>query len=178
MATHHVREEPSMKYSKRGPWASMAVVGLATLLSVGCKDQEKCDDGLKTARQAMQDEFLDMDLARKWRDYAGKICGAGPELTALDKEIVDREAALTKAAEDRAKAEAEAGKKAIQAAGKLWKKFDALKDEEKTEAALKKVKSKTKKLQVGLTPAYGEQLQKYNDKEFAKRKGALKPEKG
>jgi hypothetical protein len=151
-------------------------VALLALLFVGCKDQAKCDDALKTARQAMQDEFLDMDLARKWRDFGGKICGAGPALDALDKEIVDREAALLKAADDKAKAEAAAGKSSVDASAKLWKKFDKLEDKEKTPAALKKLRSKVNKLLVGLAPAYAEQVKKYNDKEYQKRESALKAE--
>ena len=43
-------------------FSAVAVVltGLASL--VGCKDQEKCTEALQTARQAMQDEYLDMAL--------------------------------------------------------------------------------------------------------------------
>jgi hypothetical protein len=151
-------------------------MALAALSLGGCKDQAKCDDALKTSRQAMQDEFLDMDLARKWRDFAGTTCGTGPALEALDKEILDREAALAKAVEDKAKAEEAAGKSAIEAANKLWKKFDKREDKEKTLAELKKVKSKAKKLLIGLSPAYAEQVKKHNDSAFKKREAALKKE--
>jgi hypothetical protein len=165
-----------MKNRKRCSWAWMSVAGLVAVMVAGCKDQQKCDDGLKTARQAMQDEFLDMDLARKWRDYAGKVCGAGPAIEALDKEIVDREAAIAKATEDRAKAEADTGKKAMDAAAKIWKKFDKSEDKDKTAANLKKAKAKAKKLLIGLTPVYAEQVKKYNDKEYKKREAGLKKE--
>jgi hypothetical protein len=147
--------------------------GFTLCLTAACKDQQKCDDALKTSRQAMQDEFLDMELARKWRDFAGKVCGNGPELTALDKEIVDREAALIKAAADKAKAEEDAGRAAIDSAAKLWKQFDQLEEKERTEAALKKTKSKTNKLIVGLAPSYAEQLQKYNEAALKKREDRL-----
>jgi hypothetical protein len=89
-------------------------LGVAFTGSVGCKDQQKCDDALKTSRQAMQDEFLDMALARQWREFAGKACGTGAELSALDKDIVDREVALSKTAEDKAKADEAAGKAAVE----------------------------------------------------------------
>jgi len=175
-----------MKNNERSPQASANVrtsgasrygwVALVALLFVGCKDQAKCDDALKTSRQALQDEFLDLDLARKWRDFAGKICGTGPALEALDKEIVDREAALVKAADDKAQAEAAAGKSSIDAAAKVWKKFDKLEDKEKTPAALKKLRAKAKKLVIGLAPAYAEQVTKYNEKEYKKREATLKAE--
>src|SRR5690606_24645685 len=58
-------------------WATATV--LAAGLLVGCKNQQKCDEALQTARQALQDDYLDFALARQWREHAGKICGAGSE---------------------------------------------------------------------------------------------------
>ena len=160
-----------MKSTKLGSWVCGGFVALAL---VGCKDQAKCDDALKTARQAMQDQFLDMELARKWRDFAGKVCGVGPELTALDKEIVDREAALTKAADDKAKADEAAGRQAIDAAGQAFADFDKLEEKERTLPELKKAKSRARKLLLNLAPAYVDQVQKYIDQQFDKRQGTLK----
>jgi hypothetical protein len=153
--------------------SAVGIVVCSWLLLAGCKDQQACTDGLATARKAMTDEFLDMALARQWRDYAGKVCGAGPDVEALDKEIVAREAAITKAAEDKAKAEAEAGQKALEAAKKVWQGFDKLEDKEKTPEALKKSSKKASKLIEGLTPDYGKQVIDFNKKELSKRKKAL-----
>jgi hypothetical protein len=144
--------------------------------AAGCKDQQKCNDALQTARQAMQDQYLDMALARQWRDHAGKVCGVGPELQTLDKEILDREAAITKAAADKAKAEMEAGQKAMEAAKELWKGFDELDKEAKDLKTLKKTYSDSKKLMAGLVVAYADQLKAYNDKQFEKRKTRLEAE--
>jgi hypothetical protein len=165
-----IAREPTSMTSKVSLWAMASLgLGLAFTGTAGCKDQQKCDDALKTSRQAMQDEFLDMTLARQWREFAGKACGIGAELAALDKDIVDREVALAKAAEDKAKAEESAGKTAIESASRLWKDFDQLPEAERSEAALKKSKSKASKLLLGLAPAYAEQLLKYNDSAFKRR---------
>jgi hypothetical protein len=153
--------------------SAVGIVACGWLLLAGCKDQQQCTDALATARKAMQDEFLDMSLARQWRDYSGKVCGAGPDVETLDKDIIAREAAIAKAAEDKAKAEAEAGGKAMEAAKKAWQGFDKLEDKEKTPEALKKASKKANKVIVGLTPDYGKQVIDYNKKELSKRKKAL-----
>jgi len=145
------------------------LVAAAASASVGCKDQEKCDQALETARKAMKDEFLDMALARQWREHAGKECGVGTELDALDKEILEKEAALIKAVEDKAKAEAEAGQKALDKSATIWAKFDKLDDKEKDEAALKKTAKKADKLAKGLAPDYAKQVKKYNKEQNKKR---------
>ncbi len=157
----------------RGVMAGLLVVAVSGAGLVGCKDQQKCDEALATARKSMQDEFLDMALARQWRDRAGKMCGAGPELETLDKEILDKEAAIIKAAEDKAKAEAEAGQKAIEEAGKVWSGYDDLEDKEKDKKALKKAKKEAQKLEKGLAVEYAKQIRAYNEKQFDKREEAL-----
>jgi SHS2 domain-containing protein len=149
--------------------ASVLLLLLSLVATAGCKNQQKCDEALATARKAMQDEFLDMDLARQWRQHAGKICGQGPELEKLDKEILDREAALTQAAADAAKKAADDGKKAIEKATKLWKSFDKLDEKEQDKKALGKIKKKTAKLVSGLTPEYAKQVQDYNKKQYKSR---------
>jgi hypothetical protein len=153
--------------------SAVGIVACSWLLLAGCKDQQKCSDALATARKAMTDEFLDMALARQWRDYAGKICGVGPDIETLDKDIVAREAAIAKAIEDKAKAEAEAGAKALEAAKKVWQGYDKLEDKEKDLDALKKASKKANKLIEGVTPDYGQQVLDYNKKEASKRKKAL-----
>jgi hypothetical protein len=151
----------------------MLVMGLNAGWLAGCKDQAKCDEALATARKSMQDEFLDMALARQWREHAGKLCGVGAQLTALDQEILAKEAAIAKAVEDKAKAEADAGKKALEDAQKVWKGFDKLEDKEKTEEALSKASKKADKLLTGLAPDYAKQVQDYNKQQKSKRKKSL-----
>lgn len=157
--------------------SAMAVLGTMVCSSLGmttaCKDQQKCNDALQTSRQAMQEQYLDMALARQWRDHAGKVCGVGPELETLDKEILEREAAIAKAAEDKAKAEAEAGQKAVESAKELWKEFDELEKDAKDLKALKKTYTEAKKLMAGLVVAYADQLKGYNDQQYEKRKAKL-----
>jgi len=152
-------------------------LGLLFALGSGCKDQQKCDEALGTARKSMQDEFLDMALARQWREHAAKICGAGEALTTLDKEIVDREAALEKAAADAAKKAADDGAAALEAAKALWKEWDDLDDKEKTEKSLAKLKKKADRVVEGLTEAYGKQVLDYNTSKFEKREKRFEDKK-
>lgn len=156
---------------------SLLALSLSGVGLLGCKDQAKCDEALATSRKAMQDDFLDMALARQWRDRAGELCGAGSELDTLDKEILAKEAAIVKAAEDKAKAEAEAGQKAIEKAGEIWAKFDKLDDKKRDLAALKKHDQQAKKLTKDLTPEYAKQVTDYNKQQFQKRKKALDKKK-
>lgn len=167
------RQTRGMQTTKSALCLGVIALGLT---AVGCKDQQKCNDALQTARQAMQDQYLDMGLARQWREHAGKVCGVGPELQTLDKEIIDREAAIAKAAADKAKAEMEAGQKAIESAKELWKGFDELEKEAKDLKALKKTYSDAKKLMAGLVVAYADQLKAFNEKQFEKRKAKLEAE--
>jgi hypothetical protein len=151
--------------------ALCAVTVIAT--QPACQDPAKCTEALQTARKAMQDEFLDMALARQWRDHAGKVCGAGPELEGLDKEIVAREVALAKAVEDKAKKEAEDGKKALATAAKLWKKFEDRPEEERDKKRLDKTRNTIKKMTAGLSEDYAKQVNEFNDKQYKKNKKAL-----
>jgi hypothetical protein len=155
-------------------WATAAV--LAVGLLSGCKNQQKCDEALKTARQALQDDYLDFALARQWREHAGKICGVGPELSTLDQEILAKEAAVAKAATDKAAAEKAAGEKAIEESKSLWKSFDELEKEAKDLKALKKTYNQAKKLMLGLPLVYAEQVKAYNEKQYDKRKTKLEKE--
>ena len=73
----------------------------------GCqkKDPEKCAQAQQTTKQALA--IGDFGLARQWREHAYKQCDDPGALAALDKEVVDTEAALTakKEAEERKKKE-------------------------------------------------------------------------
>jgi hypothetical protein len=171
--------EKSMQRASRGwVFGSYLSLGVALGVTLGCQDKEKCNEALATSRKSMTDEFLDMALARQWRDHAGKLCGQGDELAALDKEIIEREAALAKAAEEKAEKEAEAGKAVLAQVKKLFQKWDKLeKDDEKNKKSLTKTKKKADKLVVGLAPAYAKQVSDYVKKSYAKRDKALKADK-
>jgi hypothetical protein len=79
------------------------VVGFALLSALGCssKDPTKCASGLATTRQALS--VKDMALATQWRNYAYTYCDDSMQLTQLDKEIVDKQAAIEKEKADKAK---------------------------------------------------------------------------
>jgi hypothetical protein len=83
------------------------LVGLSLLALVSCstKDPTKCANGLTTTRQALAAK--DLSLAGQWREYAYKHCEDAAQLTQLDKEIVDRQAALAKEKADKAKTQAQ-----------------------------------------------------------------------
>lgn len=73
---------------------------VALFLVVGCqnKDAAKCSEAQQTARQALNTK--DVDLAVKWREYAYKQCEDATQLSQLDKEIVEKRAAIDAAARD------------------------------------------------------------------------------
>jgi hypothetical protein len=83
------------------------IFGLALVALAGCssKDATKCTTGLATARQALT--VKNVALATQWREYAYKQCEDTSQLTQLDKEIVERQAALNKEASDKAKTAAQ-----------------------------------------------------------------------
>lgn len=89
-------------WPKVSGWLVLSVAALA-----GCaqKSAEKCADGQKVARQAI--EGGDFALAKQWREYAYKQCDDASALAALDQEIVNKEAAVTAEAERAAKAKAD-----------------------------------------------------------------------
>jgi len=78
-------------------------LALAAFLSVAAcqnKDAAKCSEAQQTARQALTSK--DVDLAMKWREYAYKQCDDTAQLAQLDKEVVDKRAALEAATRDQA----------------------------------------------------------------------------
>jgi hypothetical protein len=81
---------------------------LASGFVVGCnnKDAAKCSEAQQVTRQALAGK--NFDLAKQWREYAYKQCEDTSQLAQLDKEIIERQAAVEKAARD------EAAKKAQQ----------------------------------------------------------------
>ena len=155
-------------------WKVIALGVAALSLTAGCKDEGKCQEALAKSRQAMEDGYLDMALARQWREHAGKICGAGAAMTALDKEIIDREAELSKKAEQEATKAADAGKDAIKASIAVWNSYDKLGRREKNMKALKEANSRAKKLHSDLEADYEKQVVDFNTKQYRSRLDALK----
>jgi hypothetical protein len=86
------------------PVSALALISFVLGIQ-GCqkKDPEKCAQAQQTTKQALA--IGDFALARQWREHAYKQCDDPGALSALDKEVVDTEAALT------AKKEAEEQKK-------------------------------------------------------------------
>lgn len=84
-------------------------VCLAFLAVSACnqKDPKKCENAQSVIRQGIAAE--DFAAARQWRDYAYKHCADRAALDALDKDIVDKEAAVQarKAAEDQKRQQTE-----------------------------------------------------------------------
>ena len=87
--------------------ASALVLIPFVLCIQGCqkKDPEQCAQAQATTKQALA--IGDFALARQWREHAYKQCDDPGALSALDKEVVDTEAALTrkKEAEEQKKRE-------------------------------------------------------------------------
>ncbi|HEY3495074.1 MAG TPA: hypothetical protein VGK73_10330 [Polyangiaceae bacterium] len=76
------------------PWPAF-LVGLAwsgALLGCQRKDPEKCTEAQQVVRKSI--DARDFAAARQWREYAYKQCDDPALLAGLDKEIVDREAAI------------------------------------------------------------------------------------
>lgn len=78
----------------------MLVAGVLAMGLGACKgkDADKCKQGLDVARQALNAE--DFVLAQQWRGYAYKQCEDTAALTALDQEIVNKQAAVDQRKQD------------------------------------------------------------------------------
>lgn len=144
-------------------------------LTGGCVDKEKCDEAIKVTREALTKE--QPDIARQWRERAWKICNDATTTAALDKEIVEKEAALAKRAADAVKAVGESAQQRMNAATTVWKGFDKLPETERTQENLEAYRQKAARMSQGLPPEYASQLDAYNSGEFEKRRAALKPVK-
>jgi hypothetical protein len=75
------------------PVSALALIPFVLCIQ-GCqkKDPEKCSQAQATTKQALA--IGDFALARQWREHAYKQCDDPGALSALDKEVVDTEAAL------------------------------------------------------------------------------------
>ena len=145
-------------------------VGLG-LFVVGCVDKEKCDEALKTTRDALAKE--QPDIARQWRDRAWKICNDSAVTGPLDHEIMDKEADIAKRAADAVKAVADGAQQRLNTATAIWKAYDKLDPKEHTEAILEAHRAKAARMSEGLPPEYAAQIDAYNNGQFGKRKFAL-----
>jgi hypothetical protein len=160
MATISVRASHSMLRA--------TAVATVLVLAVGCVDKEKCEQAVSVTRDALAKEQT--DLARQWRERAWKMCNDQAATTALDKEIVDKEAAIAKRVEDAAKAAGLAAQQRMNTATAVWKGFDALEEKDRTLERLEPYREKASRMSQGLEPAYVQQLDAYNQREYAKRK--------
>jgi len=154
-------------------FGSVAAVALVSLASIACqKDTQKCDEAVATARKAI--EMKDFESARKWREHTWKTCGDRAMIDGLDKDIVAAEEAQNKAIEDAHKQMAEAAQQQINAAQKLWLKYDEFENKDKTEENLKKILERANKLGEPLDDGYKTQIEAYNKTQFKMRYEAIK----
>jgi hypothetical protein len=153
----------------------LASVAITSTLS-GCDkllggNAAQCEQSVATVRQSIA--FKDFDLARKWREYAWKVCDDHAMFATLDREIVDGEAALQTEAEQakqRAKTLAQAR---INAAQGVWLKFDGLEPSQRDRQSLDAARASAKRQESGLEPAYAQKLAEYNDAQYKKRQASL-----
>lgn len=135
------------------------------------QDSARCEQSVATVRQAIT--FEDFELARKWRDYSWKVCDERAVIATLDKEILDAEAAAAAAAEAERKKLTQLAQDRINAAQKLWLKFDAESSANKNQKTLAAARKSAKRLERGLPPTYAGKLAAYNQAEYEKRLAAL-----
>lgn len=96
------------RFVRRSPaWLVSAALGVA-LFGCQTKDPEKCTEAQQVVRKSL--DAGDFNLARQWREYAYKQCDDATLLSGLDKEIVDREAAVQAEAAETARKKAETQK--------------------------------------------------------------------
>src|SRR5262245_60195560 len=90
------------------PASALALIPFVLCIQ-GCqkKDPEKCAQAQATTKQALA--IGDFALARQWREHAYKQCDDPGALSALDKEVVDTEAALTAKKEAEGRKQKETG---------------------------------------------------------------------
>ena len=138
------------------------------LSPAGCVDKEKCEEAIRVTRDALAKD--QPALARQWRDRAWNMCNDAATVGNLDKEILDKEAAIKKRAEDEQKAIADAAQKRMNTSTALWKRFDKLSSKKQTLAQLEKYNEKAADMKDGLPEQYAKQVEDFNEKQFEKRK--------
>jgi hypothetical protein len=147
-----------------------ALVVWAAVAATGCVDKEKCDEAIKTTRDALAKD--QPDIARQWRDRAWKLCNDSSQTSPLDKEITDKEAELAKRVADTTKQTADAAQGRLNQATGVWKAYDALDVKDKTEAKLDQYKASAARMTQGLPPEYAKQVEDYNEQQYSRRLAA------
>lgn len=137
------------------------------------QSQALCDQALPTVRQAI--EFRDFELARKWRDYAWKVCPERGFVATLDKELVTAEEEHQKELAEKAKESAELAQKRLNAVNVMWLKLDRDPKRNAERTALERTRDSAERLATGLDEPYAKQLTDFNRAQFDKRVAALKP---
>jgi len=143
------------------------LIPVLALSAVACVDKEKCDEATRVTRDALAKD--QPDIARQWRDRAWKICNDATLTSPLDKEILDKEAALAKRDADLKKQVADASQQRLNTATAIWKGFDKLDPKDQTEERLKAYEEKAARMSAGLPPEYAKQIDDYNARELARR---------
>jgi hypothetical protein len=100
----------AIEQRQRAACSGLSLIAVVALSLTGCKkgDPEKCSQAETVVRTAVS--AGDFASARQWREYAYKACDDQSSLPALDRSIVDAEAATAakKAADDKVKADTNA----------------------------------------------------------------------
>ena len=172
----HVRRDQQGSQVRSRPWravpASLALGFCVASVTTGCQlfgqDPAKCDQSVSTVRESIRLE--DFQAARAWRDYTWKVCDERAVIATLDKEITDAEAALARAALEKAQKQAQGS---INRAQSLWRKFDAAEPTLRNREALDATRKSAKRLEKGLSTEYSSKLRAYNESEYQKRLAAL-----
>lgn len=148
--------------------AASAVMAIALGGLTACVDKEKCEEAIRVTRDALaKDQPV---IARQWRDRAWKMCDDPPTVANLDKEIVDKEAAMKKRVEDEQKRIADAAQGRMNTSTALWHNFDKLDPEKQVMAQLDKFKDKANTMSEGLPEQYAKQVDEFNDKQYERRR--------
>lgn len=159
--------------------ASFAVLLLSSIsLAFGCEqllgpNQAQCDQSVATFRQAIS--FGQFESASKWRDYSGKVCGDTPVVAAINRELLEAKKKAELEAIAAEKREREVAQTRINAAQKIWRKFDSGKAKERTAEALAATLKSAKRQSNGLSEEMVKQLNVYNAQQMKLRKAQLKP---
>jgi hypothetical protein len=93
------------RFVRCSPGLLLGLAAGAVLFGCQTKDPAKCTEAQQVLRKAL--DARDFALARQWREYAYKQCDDATLLGGLDKEIVDREAAVQAEAAEATRKKAE-----------------------------------------------------------------------
>jgi hypothetical protein len=149
----------------------LCVAVVLASLATGCEDKQRCDDSVATTKKAI--DVKDFKAARQWRDFTWKACSDKAVIATFDKAILDGEAAERTAAADAVKSVKKEAQQRINRAQRAWYAFDGLEKSARTQEALDKTLSSTKRFGSGLPPEYAQKLADFNQAEYEKRRATL-----